>query len=309
MNPLDFRGPEFLVFYLAWSSVVLGILWIVRERWERRIPPGGALPAGRLAPGTYPREEDAYAIALLRGGLEETARALLARLVAEGSVVIDGRELKRPDPPPDTGRLEPLEQEVLHSILPPAGSGIAAQEAEKRVLQVVQYRSTEMQNDLEGQGLAPAEPQRRMYALFRNIGLVAILGLGLVKLLIGVSRERPVGFLVLLLLAFGFGCLYILRTPGQTPAGRQYLAWLQESHRGLVQMIEQGRRTGYGELALAAGIYGLTVLPGFAPLLTALTPPRSADSGCSSSSSSCSSSSNGCGGGGCGGGGCGGCGG
>jgi len=307
MNPLDLRGPEFLAFYLVWSSVVLVLLRAARSHWERRIPPGGTLPAGRFAPGTYPRESDAYTIALLRGGLEETARALLARLVAEGSVVIDGRELKRPDPPPDTSRLEPLEREVLQSILPPAGSGIAAQEAEKKALRIVQDRSSEMQTDLEGQGLAPAEPQRQMYALFRNIALVAILGLGLMKVLVGISRDRPVGFLILLLLGFGFGGLYVLRTPLQTPAGRQYLAWLQESHRGLVQMIEQGRRTGHGELCLAAGIYGLTVLPDFAPLLTALTPPRSSDSGCSSSSSSCSSS--GCGGGGCGGGGCGGCGG
>jgi len=305
MNPLDLRGSEFLAFYLAWSGAVLAVLWVVRERWERQTPPDGTRSIGRFAPGSYPREEDAYAIALLRGGPAETARALLARLVAEGSLAVVGREVQRPDPPADGVRLEPLELEALRCLLLPSGSGMEAREAEKKILRVVQERSAPIQSDLEHQGLAPVEAQRRVYNRLRHIALAAILGLGLVKIFVGVSRGRPVGFLILLLAVFGFACLAMLRTPLQTPAGRQYLAWLQQSHRGLVQMIGQGRRTGQGELALAAGIYGLKILPAFAPLLVALTPQTSSDSGsgCSSSSSS------GCGGGGCGGGGCGGCGG
>jgi hypothetical protein len=162
---------------------------------------------------------------------------------------------------------------------------------------------------------------------------LAVVGLGLAKLAVAISRGRlNVGFLILLLIGFWILIVRLLRPPQQTSAGQQYLAWLQESHRGLVRMLESGRRDSAGELALAAGIYGLTAVPGLTALGTAFQPvpvERRKDDGSSSSGSGCGSGSSSdlgssdsggsdsggsdsggssCGGG-CGGGGCGGCGG
>ncbi len=306
MNPLDFRGPEFLAFYVAWSGAVLAILWVARSAWERRQPQ--TPPLRRWIVGSYPAESDAYAIALLRGGPSEAARAVLGRLVGEGYLLVDGRQLKLPQPPPaNAARLDSIEEHVLRALSSGASAGLPAQSAEAQAVQAMQHLAAAMQADLEQQGLAPAGSVQQGYSLFRRLGVAALLGLGVMKIAVGVSRDRPVGFLILLTFAFTCVCLFVLKTPLQTFEGRQYLDWLKDSHRGLVQMIEQGRRSGQGELALAAGIYGLTILPSFAGLLTALRPPPSSSSSSGCSSSSCSGG--GCGGGGCGGGGCGGCGG
>ncbi|HEY0510650.1 MAG TPA: hypothetical protein VGH73_02015, partial [Thermoanaerobaculia bacterium] len=93
----------------------------------------------------------------------------------------------------------------------------------------------------------------------------------------------------------------LMAPPLQTAAGKRYLKWLRKSHQGLVSMVSAGRRQGFGELALVAGIFGLESLPTLAPLKKALIPPP--QSGGDGGGSGC-----GGGGGGCGGG-CGGCGG
>ena len=85
----------------------------------------------------------------------------------------------------------------------------------------------------------------------------------------------------------------------------RYLSWLKESHKGLMGMVTDGRRQGFGELALVAGIFGISALPSLQPLHKAFVPPSSSGGG-GDGGSSCSS---GCGGGGGCGGGCGGCGG
>jgi uncharacterized protein (TIGR04222 family) len=297
MNPLDFRGPQFLLFYILWSLGVLALLRMARAVWERAASPARST-GPRWAPGIYPAEVDAYAIALLRGGPAEAARALLGRLVADGYVTVDGRQLKRSEPPPDVSRLEPIEREALHSLFPPIAYAVEAQEAEKRAVQAMHERVSAMQEDLEAQGLAPPAGQWNGYKTFFALGLTAGTGLGLAKVLVGLSRGRPITFLLILMAVFAFACFKVLRPPFHTVAGGRYLAWLKESHKGLAQLIGQEKRTGRGELALATCIYGIAVLPTFKDLLTALQPPQT--SGGSDGGS--------CGGGGCGGG-CGGCGG
>jgi uncharacterized protein (TIGR04222 family) len=306
MNPLDLRGPEFLAFFIAWSLGVLAILAIVRALWQRLAPtPGTPL----WAPGIYPGERDAYAIALLRDGPAEVANALLGGLVSAGYLTVDGRHLRLAEPPPaGAPRLSPLEEEALRAVFPSGGPAVTAQEAGKQARRAVERHIGEMQADLERQGLAPPESQRWVYAIFLWTAFAAIPGLGLVKLLVALARGHSnVGFLLVLMILSVLASFYLLGAPPRTMAGQRYLAWLQESHRGLVQMIGQGRQTGAGEQVLAAGIYGLDVLPGFEPLLVALKPPQtSSASGCSAGSGCGGGSS--CGGGGCGGGGCGGCG-
>jgi hypothetical protein len=95
VNPLDLTGPEFLQFYLVYGMVGLLLAWMLRRSLLRsfEVPPEGR----RLKPGRYPGEEDAYAVALLRGGrhaLDEVK--LLAEARAEpGSEGFVSPELDR----------------------------------------------------------------------------------------------------------------------------------------------------------------------------------------------------------------------
>ena len=124
--------------------------------------------------------------------------------------------------------------------------------------------------------------------------LLALIAFGAIKLMVGLSRDRPVGFLVVLLIATAILAVIRWRAIDRcTRAGRAALARVrQEAERIKAAPTRQ-------EMATAVALFGTAVLAGsaFAPLHT-LRAGSSAGSG-------------GCGGGGGdggGGGGCGGCG-
>lgn len=305
MNPLDLTGPEFLRFYVPYGLCGVALGWLMRMVLER-LP--GPEPSARWTPGTYPREGDAYAIALLRGGRPEAARTFLGRLVSAGLLEVDDRQVRAvPGMQEASAQLQPLERTAWHALqshLP-----LAATEAQQRLESALDADLRAIDGELAREGLVPAGSRKTALQALLLATWLAVGGLGVLKILVAISRGRlNLGFLILLVLGFTWLIVRLLRLPRQTQAARRYLDWLQESHRGLVRLLESGRRDHAGEMALAASIYGLAAIPGLSPLGTACQPPppaQSSGSGCGSGSS-CSSGSS-CGGG-CGGG-CGGCGG
>lgn len=304
MNPLDLRGPEFLAFYLAFGAVVFlaGVFLKIRLAGS---PPEGA----RLAPGVYPNETEASAIALLRGGPLEAARTLLARLVASGSVVVERGALAQVTPP--TERLAGFEERAAALLTP--GMTVAAAEAAVQVATAADFKR--LAEDLERQGLVTSKESRG--AIWRLVlGALAVLpGLGLLKLWVALDRGHTnVGFLVLLTIVYTILVFALLAPRRVSRAGRRYLRWLRTSHQPMVTALKDGRRAPMaGELALAAGIFGLTAVsvPAFAALNDDLRQRMASNSGSDGGGSSdggSSSDGGGDGGGGCGGGGCGGCG-
>ena len=294
LGPLDFRGPEFLAFYIPYSLAVFVVALAARWLWKNAMGSEPTLP--RWSPGVYPREGDAYAIALMRGGPREVATTVLGRLFSCNLIEVSDRILRRPAAPGSWPSLDPIETEALRIF----DNAVLAPQADKEVQKAIGPRLRELAEDLERQGLIPGPGQRQGYWTICGLALLAVSGLGLVKLLVALARGRTnVDYLVILLAAFTWLGYRFLRPPLRTRAGDQYLDWLKESHRGLVNLVTSGRREDLREMALIAGIYGLSTLPVFSPLHTALKPPSNSggDGGGS------------CGGGGCGGGGCGGCGG
>lgn len=339
MNPLDMRGPEFLLFYLVYGVGVIGTAWFLRRAWTSSLPPP---TASRWMPGYYPREGDAYPIAVLRGGPLEAARTLVGRLLAADLLVLEGGSLRSsPEAAGADQRLAPIEEEALAAVSGPAP--LASRDAVSRIAQALEPRTREMQEELERQGLLYGPDQRRRFRTLFLLTLLAVPGLGVTKLLVALSRGRTnVGFLILLLVVYTLLVVLLLRPRRRTPTGDRYLSWLRDTHQELVAVLRKGQGERQGEMVLAAGIYGLAALPALSTL-GAESPRRrdpradagspgggSGDGGGSDSSfldsggwdgggdsgggdsgggdsggSSCGSSC----GGGCGGGGCGGCGG
>src|SRR5215510_2336538 len=73
MNPFDLRGPEFLLFYAVLSVVVIGLLTLVRRRFE-------------LREGQRVKLTDPYLIAHLRGGPQEAIRVATVSLIDRGLI-------------------------------------------------------------------------------------------------------------------------------------------------------------------------------------------------------------------------------
>lgn len=309
MNPLDMMGPEFLRFYLLWGAGVLGAALLIRS-FLRSLP---APPSGsRWTPGVYPREGDAYSIALLRGGWREVVHTALARLFSTGMLALDGTSLRQ-GAPEDSVSLQPLESAVLSVAM--GQEGLSLPRMESRARSAVSHYLRPLENELRQEGLLLSEPQLRGFEILRIAALLLLVGPGAAKLAVALFRWRfNVGFLILMMLAYTVAAFLLLRPPRRTRAGDLYLDWLKDSHKGLMNMLTRGRRESPGELALLAGIYGLQVVPTMVPLYSALQPHRRQEDGAGSGygGGSCGSSDGGgggCGGGGCGGGGCGGCGG
>jgi len=314
MNPLELRGPEFLLLYalLAAAAIPAGYLL-------RRVAKGaGVSDLSVRAPLSAPE------IAYLRGGVGAVAEATLATLLRRGTIAVDdtGERLVLASPAGGIASTSSLESEFLASLEPgaswPAGDmrdGVAA----------VAIRLAE---PLERQGLAFSAEEQRSLGLVFCLPMLAVLVLGLAKIAVGLSRGRPVSILVVVCIATAMATVAMFRhRPIVTAAGRDALRRARVQNEALRETAS--RRTANlspDDVALAAALFGLGAVadPSLQTLQRQLQPRRrEADSGSSSSHSSGSSSSCGsssgsscgsssgssCGSGCGGGGGCGGCGG
>jgi hypothetical protein len=155
------------------------------------------------------------------------------------------------------------------------------------------------------------------------LGLTALGVVGVIKIQIGISLERPVGFLVVMMI-IAMAVAAAISFPRLTARGKATLEDITNLYSGLrTQVNPFGPGSASAELAMCAAVFGAGALAS-TPFAYAEDPFRRASSSAScgtscgavDSSSSCSSSDGGSscggssdGGSGCGGGGgCGGCG-
>jgi hypothetical protein len=140
--------------------------------------------------------------------------------------------------------------------------------------------------------------------------LLALLALGLAKVSVGLSRDRPVGILVMGLVIEAVVLLvFLVSWPRWRASAEAGVAQLRDENSGLGVASTGGNASHLTPADVALGValfgFGPFPLPELEGLSLLLHPPSSGSgSGCSEGGSSCSSCSSGCGGGG----GCGGCG-
>jgi uncharacterized protein (TIGR04222 family) len=285
MNPFDLHGPEFLVFYFCFSLVIISAIAILRRRAE-------AGPAPKIDLG------DPYLIAYLRGGENEALRVAVISLVDRGMLVMDGEFIRRADHVTDNMVKHPVEYKALKRFwAPDKAASVFKDDSLKSTLQP--YRQK-----LEDAGLLPDSAADSARLTRFLIALTALGIVGVIKITMGISLDRPVSFLVVMMIAaiiIAAGCSF----PRLTDRGKTTLADIRNLYSGLRTRVNSfSPGSASAELAMFAAVFGVGALSatqfGYA---RTLFPQASISSSCGSS---CGSSD---GGGGCGGGGCGGCGG
>lgn len=292
MNVLDLPGPEFLGFYcvLLAGIVIIGIALRSFLRGPGDVPPS----LGTL---------DAYEVAYLVRGPRMVADAALTSMFHAGKIKVR-----------TSGAVQLSDTELL----PPKGKSIETQlfafiAEGGATVSAIRWRcqsySEPIANNLRSLGLAPTESSMWQVRFVPAMLTGAVLLLGIAKIMVGLARNRPVGFLVILCLitvaiAIGFMSMPIYCTR----AGGRVLDRLRSANQALaVNAASAPERLPHYELAMAVALFGPTALTGseLAQFRAILWPPRS--SGSCSGGHGCGGG--GCGGGGGGGGGCGGCGG
>lgn len=306
LNPFNWYGTEFLFLFWLLCATLLPLACWVRYR-------------GRGAEEGYTGElPGTYALARLAHRGRHVADSALAALAYRGQI-----SFPAPNMVMRTGQVAPTDAYEFSIWRRLDSSGTSLAKAQSWGLSESNVALQSLDEQLTTAGLLlPVSERRRLNKL--PLATSAALGLfGLVKMLVGVTRDRPVGFLVvsLVLLAFATGII------------RYYGAWATGCGAAVLHDIEQrltrqrGRADGAEVVIMAVAVLGVSSLHslGLSQLAQSLNPPSGSlggdgdssggdggssgsDSGGSDGSSSGDGGGSGCGGSGCGGGGCGGCG-
>jgi uncharacterized protein (TIGR04222 family) len=288
MNPFDLPGPQFLGFYALFAIAVIAMLYVGRSYYESGSPPSLDLV-------------DPFLFACLRGGPKEVVRVATLGLIDRGILQATGNTVTRsPQATPALVRRR-IEKEVLNYFKIPAEADSILQRPS-----VLRVAAEDYEDQLRRFQLIPDPDMLKMRLLFLIAALVAMVGVGGIKLMIAVSAGRSnIGFLIIMMVVAVFVAIKI-RGPYRTAVGESYLASIRSMFTGLQERAASIRPgSGSRDLLWLTALFGAATLPTAAfPFVQQLWPkPRTA----SGSGSSCGGGSSGCGGGG-GGGGCGGCG-
>ena len=285
--PLDLPGPEFLGFFFFWSVSVLVAAGLLRY-WLRK---------GTDAQTEALPEGDANAAALLAGGSRRVTEMVLANLYRRGLLRVDRKKrhlLAEGELPPNATAVE----RALHAKAVYGATLKGLCEKADPLLQANIER-------LVDAGLLLSEEQGWRARWWPGVVASLAPAVGVVKVCVGLSRDRPVSFLIIGCLVTGLFALgFFMVRARRTWAGDRALAATRARHSVLQKRPLGADGANLAELSLAVALFGATVLPaaGMKDLRNLV-----GQSGANGSGFGCSSC--GGGGGGGGGGGCGGCGG
>lgn len=299
MNPFDWRGPEFLLFYIVFALIVFAVTTAIRKRMERSML--GEVDPQRIV-------ADPYLIACLRGGVPEAMRIATVSLVDRGLLTVTGSRMKRREGVHSEYAYAKLENRIIEKYE-------SADEGSKIFTDSnILAAAGEYETKLKDLGLLPNKSvdaaRRSLY-----IGMVSVLVLvSAIKIIVAIARGRTnIAFLVILTVVAAV-MLKGIAFPRLTVRGRDMINDLQRLYAGLRERSRSIKGNGKTtEVSMLGAVYGVNTIPvSAAPYTNDLFPQAtsSSSSSCGSSGSSCgggSSCGSSCGGGGCGGG-CGGCG-
>ena len=282
-NPIDFTGSQFLTFYIP-----LGIIGIVLAYWlhfKLRLP--------EASDDGIAERLNTYEIAFLKGGTERAIGTAIVNLVQQGYVevvtkkllVIENRKLvlnKTVDPTSPS-----IEQLVAQNIVVANGK-----------IKQIFARSTNVGDEIKARlqqlGLVLSNQQSFKAKLYPLLIILFIIGIGITKTYVGISRGKPVEYLWLCIGILIFSAISLILSSYRSRCGDRVLERLIDSSRHLEVECNNS------QLALAFALFGRQVLAPNSEL-------RDLDRILAFNSDSNNSAGGGDGDGGCGG--CGGCGG
>ncbi len=292
----DLNGPEFLGLYVV--LFVFALAWSIRRR--KNVYARFSLPGAERNQLTDP-----YEIAWLAGGVPRCAQVAVVKLISSGAVEWKRTRILRESLLVANGSAEAgfneMERALYSAILGRGQKGLKMTE----VPPLIATRISGIESRLAKLGLRPTVSETRGRGCLIILPLFALMGFGAVKMVVGMTRDKPILYLVILLaITVIVAAIIAAHKKKLTPAGENLLSRMRAG------------REAQGDVLCSVALFGAAsgLDPSLADLDTILLKDIS-KMGNNTGSSGCGGTSTGCGGGssgcssGCGGGGCGGCGG
>jgi uncharacterized protein (TIGR04222 family) len=297
MNPFNLHGGAFLALYFA--VVVIAFALALWARRALRSPADPPIEQPNLHP---------YETAHLAGGATLAVNAAITHLVDSDVLKFDSATNKLSRSTNELRKPHPLEQGIFNTTI--------SDTSLLTVRTAVAGETAQMRQRLEQLGLEVPAERSLGIRFWPTVFLLAVALFGTIKIAVGLSRDKPVAFLVVACVATVVTAIILACVPvHRTRRGDLVLAELKQRHAALQTTAGSAPGTLHGhDLALAIGLFGMGVLAAgpLAALHRGLTPPASLSGG-GDVGGGCGGGCGGGGGGGCGGGGggggCGGCGG
>jgi uncharacterized protein (TIGR04222 family) len=309
INPLDFGGVEFLQFF-ALIGVIAIVLAIVIRLAMLSMETAGVASPDDLEPLQLALLTDQGRLRFAHAGMSALVSGKQAVIEETGTssmaIIALGRGTTYQASAPTSEPSSSLQR--LQRRLAALGTTSVA-DAVKESMEVAKDEEEELETRQLLRGNWFASP-----VLWLSIApLLVVIALGLAKIGVGISRNKPVMFLVIgVLVVTAIMVIGFFRKPRRTKTGDHVLEQALDQHAALEsESTEEARVLRPESVALAVGLFGTAYLAGSELDLLRQSMPNVTQGGWSNFSSSdggCGSDGGGCGGG-CGGGGCGGCGG
>jgi uncharacterized protein (TIGR04222 family) len=284
---LTMRGPQFLLLFAVLAVVVYVLVGRIIAARERERQPSSQ------------RLRDPYAIAYLRGSINELIKVAALSLTMRGLLRVGTTTLETVDRS-DVERVGvPIERAVLKSCVNGANPDRI------RAHPNVATAAEEYLRDLTDRGLLADAEIRGMRRGVVLLGILVLVGLAVAKIVVALSTGHSnIAFLVIGAVVATIVLLTRI-SRRRTQAGDAALSDLTSLFSALRGRPQPLPLNAVPEATLLAAVYGVYLLPDARAWNRVFT---RADTSSSNGGSSCGSGSSCGGGGGCGGGGCGGCG-
>jgi uncharacterized protein (TIGR04222 family) len=285
-NPFDLKGPEFLVLFGLSYVFSFAIALTLRSTLRREHPKTIGQPPEDL--------EDPYEAAYLAGGESRVAQAATGLLVHSGVFEVQRSSKTLVANLPLPSNAHEIEEAVYSAAVATNGKAEG-----RHFSSFADSALTTIRNRLAEKGLIETASSFAAAQFWSLVVMCPVLILGIVKLNVGLSRQKPVGFLIAgLVVVVATMVWFAIRRPHRTAAGNRLLGQLTGAYRSgdRVEQVSPDGRMGDSDLAYSIGLLGLaTALPATDPTLKLFSTSNASNFGGSGSSD--------------GGGGCGGCGG
>jgi len=289
VNPLDWMGPDFLVFYLGLSAVGL-IAAVISKNLTLRLSADQRQNIPSLDP---------FEVACLTGGRQRVADVAIMRLVHQNALFVDPRTRALIVTNPAFETSWPAERAIFYTAI--RGQSTRIRDARMYAAPA----ALEVENRLIDRGLLRGKENSADALIPFGIASIAPL-IGIVKIYIGIQRERPVEILVfLVIVSLIIAAAILFNRSRVTPLGQAAIAQLRERYAYMRRPGSEFDSMTSDDIGLSVGLYGVTAMSQspLAPVVATLGPNPDGSGGfipggfTSGGGGSCSS------GGGCGGGG------